>query len=349
MSSKQASPNHESEQSSFKSLALRLVEQVAHLTKLVADMQSRLNSLQSENRLLSSQQQDHLKGLIQPAPIQLFSSSPSPDLNHQDLDQSDSLIEEINNVDIDFDTFASEMDYFKEITCCSNSYSERLLTLESSSSSSPKNIFKPDANSPMMGYQDAFMDISPDQQQDQFDFLLSSFLTPESSKKSIPFPPQNSRVPSLKSTALIPTFATKHVKKPTRKHHGPLKILIVEDDPLCQQLISHIITSLQVGQCEIVADGIEAVINMSTNTFDLILMDMHLPRLDGLQATQNIRKFNRRTPIVSMTARVDEDDIRRYFEGGIDDVLPKPFDKQSVRKIIETFYKLSLNDDQTTS
>ena len=94
-----------------------------------------------------------------------------------------------------------------------------------------------------------------------------------------------------------------------------------------------------------VADGVEAVINMSTNSFDLILMDMQLPHLDGLQATQNIRKFNRRTPIVSMTARLGEEDIRKYFEGGIDEVLPKPFDKQSVKKIIQQFYKLSMDED----
>ena len=135
-------------------------------------------------------------------------------------------------------------------------------------------------------------------------------------------------------------------RKITRKPSGPLNILIVEDDPLCQQLISHIIKSLRIGQCEVVADGVEAVINMSTNSFDLILMDMQLPHLDGLQATQNIRKFNRRTPIVSMTARLGEEDIKKYFEGGIDEVLPKPFDKQSVKKIIQQFYKLSIEEDQ---
>lgn len=146
-----------------------------------------------------------------------------------------------------------------------------------------------------------------------------------------------------------PTSSTTIKRKITRKPSGPLKILIVEDDPLCQQLISHIIKSLHIGQCEVVADGVEAVINMSTNSFDLILMDMQLPHLDGLQATQNIRKFNRRTPIISMTARLGEDDIKRYFEGGIDDVLPKPFDKQSVRRIIEQFFKLSITEEIISS
>lgn len=127
-----------------------------------------------------------------------------------------------------------------------------------------------------------------------------------------------------------------------RRASGPLRILAVEDDPFCQQLIKHIVNSLNVGQIEVVADGVDAVLNMSTSTFDLILMDMQLPRLDGLQATQSIRKFNRRTPIVSMTGKVAAEDLQRYFDGGIDDVLPKPFDRQAVLRVIEQFFKLSI-------
>ncbi len=128
-----------------------------------------------------------------------------------------------------------------------------------------------------------------------------------------------------------------------RRASGPLRILAVEDDPFCQQLIRHIVNSLNIGQIEIVADGVDAVINMSTNTFDLILMDIQLPRLDGLQATQSIRKFNRRTPIVSMTSQVAAADLKRYFEGGIDDVLPKPFDRQAVMRVIDQFFKLTVS------
>lgn len=189
----------------------------------------------------------------------------------------------------------------------------------------PINPFRHET-SPMLGYYDTMDTISQITEEPTIT-TIETKLIPVSSSLS----------PST------PSIVTK--RKITRKPSGPLKILIVEDDPLCQQLISHIIKSLHIGQCEVVADGVEAVINMSTNSFDLILMDMQLPHLDGLQATQNIRKFNRRTPIVSMTARLGEEDIKRYFEGGIDDVLPKPFDKQSVRRIIEQFFKLSITED----
>lgn len=180
----------------------------------------------------------------------------------------------------------------------------------------PRSCFRSDT-SPMMGYHEFIPDLP---------MIISPIATSPNVSQS------QSQAVTVK-------------RKVTRKATGPLKILIVEDDPLCQQLISHIIKSLHIGQCEVVADGVEAVINMSTNSFDLILMDMQLPHLDGLQATQNIRKFNRRTPIVSMTARLGEDDIKKYFEGGIDEVLPKPFDKQSVKKIIQQFYKLTIEDE----
>lgn len=289
-----------SNENQLRLATLRLSDQVAHLTQLVAKMQSSIIRLEQENFNLkvaisnepNSPNSNNIVAipeckdlLFQPAPIKLFSSSPV-------------VIQEPADDDL-------VMSYF-----CNSSPGDLDQT-----------IFKSEM-SPMMGYYDTTMDLT------NFNETILSNTQQQQSMSS-------------HSTALT----IKSHRKITRKATGPLKILIVEDDPLCQTLISHIIKSLHVGQCEVVADGVEAVINMSTNSFDLILMDMQLPHLDGLQATQNIRKFNRRTPIVSMTARLGEDDIKRYFEGGIDEVLPKPFDKQSVRRIIEQFYKLSINED----
>jgi CheY-like chemotaxis protein len=277
----------------FNIIALRLSEQVGHLTQLVSKLQISINQLQVDNQDLRASidfktlaripwDQAAVTTLIHPSPIKLFSSSPIQD---------------------DFNMFDGEIiNEFDPIN---------LVSTESSS---------------ILAYYDTFSAISQ--------------ITEEPTTTAI-----NTMIP-LTSSLSPPTPSSATRRKITRKSSGPLKILIVEDDPLCQQLISHIIKSLHIGQCEVVADGVEAVINMSTNSFDLILMDMQLPHLDGLQATQNIRKFNRRTPIISMTARLGEDDIKRYFEGGIDDILPKPFDKQSVRRIIEQFFKLSIAEDK---
>jgi CheY-like chemotaxis protein len=151
----------------------------------------------------------------------------------------------------------------------------------------------------------------------------------------------NSAEGELNQSAVIPL--PRLSRRLNRRASGPLRILAVEDDPFCQQLIRRIVNSLNIGEIEIVADGVDAVINMSTSSFDLILMDIQLPRLDGLQATQSIRKFNRRTPIVSMTSQVAAEDLKRYFEGGIDEVLPKPFDRQAVMRVIDQFFKLNVS------
>lgn len=300
----------------MRQATLRLTEQVSHLTQLVLKMQTALNRLDQENFALKQAlslpliNSELTSVPAVPAPLIIQPSpiklfSSSPTEDGQD----------------DF-----VMSYF----CNSPTPSQA--------------VFKSEA-SPMMGYQEDLR--IPDSlvfNSDLNDWSNLNNLNSTNNLNFIDQPVTSTKTLTISQTTPLSPAPFKH-RKVTRKPSGPLKILIVEDDPLCQRLISHIIKSLHVGQCEVVADGVEAVINMSTNTFDLILMDMQLPHLDGLQATQNIRKFNRRTPIVSMTARVGEDDVRRYFEGGIDEVLPKPFDKQSVRRIIEQFYKLSINED----
>jgi CheY-like chemotaxis protein len=219
--------------------------------------------------------------------------------------------------------------YPSDTSTADNLVMSYLTAPQSSASSSP--FIMSDGDSPMMGYFENNLPYTPANE-----FILNNPVLSPQNYQIIPAAPTSQPI-------------KRPVRKPVRKQCGPLNILIVEDDPLCQQLISHIIKSLRIGQCELVADGVDAVINMSTGSFDLILMDMQLPHLSGLQATQNIRKFNRRTPIVSMTAKVGEEDRRRYFEGGIDEILPKPFDKHSVQRIIEQFFKLGIQEEQNTN
>lgn len=295
------------EEDRFKAIILKLSDQVSALSRIVSKLMAVQDDLKKENIAL--------KSLIHAtADEREFKSLIPYDSEYSRTKTSSDLFQPLPiklfpSSSPDFDPETTDdlgMSYFS-----SSTQTDNIMDLNS------RNMFLSDT-SPMMGYQefvpDMPMTISP---------VYTSPLITQSQSNSL----------------------TVRRKFTTRKLNGPLKILIVDDDPLYQQLISRIIKSLHIGQCEVVADGVEAVINMSTNTFDLCLMDMQLPHLDGLQATQNIRKFNRRTPIVSMTARVGAEDVKKYFEGGIDEVLPKPFDKQSVKKIIQQFYKLSIEEE----
>lgn len=74
---------------------------------------------------------------------------------------------------------------------------------------------------------------------------------------------------------------------------------------------------------------------MKMQKYDLVLMDIVMPNLDGVSATSMIRQFDATTPIVSMTSNSGPNDVMTYFSHGMTDVLPKPFTKQNLRGMLD--------------
>lgn len=117
----------------------------------------------------------------------------------------------------------------------------------------------------------------------------------------------------------------------------PLRILVVEDDALnrelaCQMLLArgHVV--------DMVPDGGEAIMALQQGAYDLILMDVQMPAVDGLTATQVIRNLGspiRFTPIVAMTAAVLKQQIQAARGAGMDAVLPKPLSIASLEALLE--------------
>ena len=108
-----------------------------------------------------------------------------------------------------------------------------------------------------------------------------------------------------------------------------LSILLVEDHPINQQLATTILHRL--GHHVIVAgDGVQGVQAADKEKFDVILMDVQMPQMNGFDATKHIRAGNSpnaRTPIVALTANAMQSDKDACFEAGMDDFLTKPFSK----------------------
>jgi CheY-like chemotaxis protein/HPt (histidine-containing phosphotransfer) domain-containing protein len=103
------------------------------------------------------------------------------------------------------------------------------------------------------------------------------------------------------------------------------RILIAEDDFVNQKLIAH---SMQTTGAifDIVGNGREAIEHLMMGTYDLVMMDINMPEMDGFEATEYIRKnMKLNTPIIAMTGWSSKDDSNKFEEVGMNGTLAKPF------------------------
>jgi two-component system, sensor histidine kinase len=94
-------------------------------------------------------------------------------------------------------------------------------------------------------------------------------------------------------------------------------------------------------ECVIVENGLEAISEFKKNKFDLILMDINMPVVDGVKATKLIRGFDAIVPIIALTAS-NVEDVKADYEGvGFTGMISKPFDNQEFFQAIEDCIALS--------
>ncbi|KAG2226454.1 hypothetical protein INT45_014198 [Circinella minor] len=116
----------------------------------------------------------------------------------------------------------------------------------------------------------------------------------------------------------------------------PPRVLLVDDDLIFRRLSTKL---LQVAGCtiDVAADGLEAITKLGSGSYDIVLMDIMMPKLDGISATRNIRQYDTWTPIISMTSNTTDRDVQEYILSGMTDVLPKPLDQRTLRKLLERY------------
>ncbi len=112
------------------------------------------------------------------------------------------------------------------------------------------------------------------------------------------------------------------------------KILLVEDNKINQMITKKILEKKGV-ICEIVETGEDAIEKMKINNYDLVLMDVHLPGINGTVATTTIRTFDTVTPIIALTAISLYENREMLLSYGMNDVITKPFDPTFFYKTIE--------------
>jgi CheY-like chemotaxis protein len=126
-----------------------------------------------------------------------------------------------------------------------------------------------------------------------------------------------------------------------------LRILMAEDNRINVLLATKLLTNMG-HRVDTVGDGKEALEALARAPYDLVLMDVHMPEMDGLEATRRIRRAEGsprskrgtagyRTPIVALTANAMEGDRQVCLDAGMDDFLTKPLDLEALRSILKRY------------
>ncbi len=118
-----------------------------------------------------------------------------------------------------------------------------------------------------------------------------------------------------------------------------MKVLIVDDEEMIRAVIKEYI-EFEGGEADEAEDGREAVKMCRENDYDVVVMDVMMPRLDGFSAVKEIRKF-KNTPVIMLSARSEEYDKLFGFEIGSDDYVTKPFSPKELMARIHAVIKRS--------
>ena len=139
------------------------------------------------------------------------------------------------------------------------------------------------------------------------------------------------------------TLITRHTV--TEAERLKVRILLAEDNVINRKLALRLIEKFGY-RADAVANGKEAVAALELVPYDLVLMDVQMPEMDGFEATQMIRNpqskvQNHSVPIIAMTAHALKGDQKRCLKAGMDDYLPKPIDPKELLRVIEKYLFLN--------
>lgn len=115
-------------------------------------------------------------------------------------------------------------------------------------------------------------------------------------------------------------------------------VLLVEDNKINQMITKKMVENKGM-ICTIIDNGEDSIVAMQNNKFDMVLMDVHLPGINGTEATAEIRKFDTITPIVALTAISLNENREMLLSYGMNDVVTKPFAPEHFYNVISSYFK----------
>jgi len=103
-----------------------------------------------------------------------------------------------------------------------------------------------------------------------------------------------------------------------------VSILVVEDNKINQMITKKILEKNKM-VCKVADNGMDAIKMVHKNNFEVILMDIHMPGISGIETTQRIREFNKQIPIIALTAVTIDENLDEFYKAGFNEIIPKPF------------------------
>jgi CheY-like chemotaxis protein len=152
---------------------------------------------------------------------------------------------------------------------------------------------------------------------------------------------------------LVTVFAPKAVARPaptsdkspidaTMAQKHPLRILLAEDNLVNQKLALRLLEQMGY-RADLASNGAEAVESVARQTYDVVLMDVQMPELDGYGATRQLREWGYQRPIIALTAHAMSGDRQKCLEAGCDDYTTKPIDRTLLIELAEKYGHQSLS------
>jgi two-component system chemotaxis response regulator CheY len=119
-------------------------------------------------------------------------------------------------------------------------------------------------------------------------------------------------------------------------------VLVVEDSPAMRQLIAFALSKIPGMRVVEAQDGLDGLSKLSAGKFDLVVIDINMPVMDGLKLTDMVRKdeTHKETPILIITTQANEEDRRRAEELGVNLYLTKPVQAQQVVDAVKELLKI---------
>lgn len=143
-------------------------------------------------------------------------------------------------------------------------------------------------------------------------------------------------LPLTESTTILQPLLKTFSPAAARNNLSSLSVLVAEDNPFNRLLLQIMLGNNKISY-DMADNGLQAVELATRKSYDLILMDIQMPEMDGIEATRKIRSMGvEKLPIIAITANAVEEELKMYVTEGLTDYLTKPFDEQNlINKILE--------------